>query len=239
MSGRRPIAVSPSAEAQLAKEWKRVLLLCRIEVEKALERGADRRALRAAIARELRAAHPERAIHRAAQTVARGMRRQIASLLGARPPRDIPGLDALIETWERDALAGLRAVLLGGPARADAARADGARRSLLDLAQRAKVAASSATEAATSLAREATRRVRGVVASARAQVLQLGGQANATIQQAAGVESYIWRTMRDSRVRPAHASRDGRRFRWDRPPSDGHPGAAYNCRCVAIPWRRA
>ncbi|QJE73761.1 minor capsid protein [Aerophototrophica crusticola] len=47
--------------------------------------------------------------------------------------------------------------------------------------------------------------------------------------------SYVWRTMRDERVRPSHAERDGKVFRWSDPPQGGHPGEASNCRCWAEP----
>ena len=46
-----------------------------------------------------------------------------------------------------------------------------------------------------------------------------------------GVDAYIWRTMRDDRVRKAHADREGKVFRWQDPPPDGHPGYPINCRC--------
>ena len=44
---------------------------------------------------------------------------------------------------------------------------------------------------------------------------------------------YIWRTQGDSKVRDAHAERDGKVFSWDDPPEGGHPGEDYNCRCTA------
>ena len=48
------------------------------------------------------------------------------------------------------------------------------------------------------------------------------------------VEEYIWRTAGDERVRPNHASKNGKVFRWDDPPKDtGHPGQDIQCRCVA------
>lgn len=50
-----------------------------------------------------------------------------------------------------------------------------------------------------------------------------------------GIETYVWETRDDDRVRPAHRSRDGRVFRWDKPPSDGHPGYPIACRCEAAP----
>lgn len=68
-------------------------------------------------------------------------------------------------------------------------------------------------------------------------------------QTALGIEEYIWRTSQDQRVvgNPAglypkgnhvhgnHYERDGKKFRWDDPPFDGHPGYAINCRCTADP----
>ncbi|MBI5427806.1 MAG: hypothetical protein HZA02_05945 [Nitrospinae bacterium] len=45
-------------------------------------------------------------------------------------------------------------------------------------------------------------------------------------------EVYAWRTMRDKKVRPEHAKREGVVFRWDKPDFD-HPGEARGCRCWA------
>lgn len=74
-------------------------------------------------------------------------------------------------------------------------------------------------------------------------------RAGQRVQQYAGVSRYIWHTMRDLRVvgNPAgyypvghaghedHWSREGKVFAWSEPPSDGHPGEAFGCRCQAIP----
>ena len=63
-------------------------------------------------------------------------------------------------------------------------------------------------------------------------------------QEDAGCGSYVWLTMRDSHVRPAHEDLDGEICSWDDPPltadvssngEDDHPGDDYNCRCVASP----
>ena len=62
---------------------------------------------------------------------------------------------------------------------------------------------------------------------------QSGG--NLYWQRSAGIKEYRWQTMMDDRVRPLHADRQGLIFRWDKPPSDGHPGMAIRCRCVADP----
>lgn len=47
---------------------------------------------------------------------------------------------------------------------------------------------------------------------------------------------YIWRTRGDGKVRSSHAANDGRVFAWDSPPSTGHPGEEFGCRCVAEPF---
>ena len=66
------------------------------------------------------------------------------------------------------------------------------------------------------------------------QVGKLNSQLAQYEQVNQGVDSYIWVTMGDSRVRPAHAERAGKRFYWNNPPSDGHPGWSYRCRCTAL-----
>jgi SPP1 gp7 family putative phage head morphogenesis protein len=70
---------------------------------------------------------------------------------------------------------------------------------------------------------------------ARDQTAKLNSQLTEVRMRRIGVESYEWSTSHDERVRPEHAARDGKIFRWDSPPPDGHPGEAINCRCVAIP----
>lgn len=47
---------------------------------------------------------------------------------------------------------------------------------------------------------------------------------------------YTWRTAGDDRVRHAHAALEGQVFAWTNAPSEGHPGAAPNCRCSAEPY---
>ena len=67
------------------------------------------------------------------------------------------------------------------------------------------------------------------------QVGKLNGRLMEYWQRSAGITHYRWQTMMDDRVRPAHADRQGLIFAWDNPPSDGHPGMAIRCRCVADP----
>lgn len=69
--------------------------------------------------------------------------------------------------------------------------------------------------------------------TARDQAEKIQAFLNEFRQRQLGFSEYIWRTMRDERVRVSHRAREGVRFRWDRPPSDGHPGHPVNCRCLA------
>ena len=65
------------------------------------------------------------------------------------------------------------------------------------------------------------------------QTHKLGSILTQIRQQQMGFEKYKWITRGDDRVRPAHRSRNGRIFRWDKPPYDGHPGYPIMCRCIA------
>jgi SPP1 gp7 family putative phage head morphogenesis protein len=70
---------------------------------------------------------------------------------------------------------------------------------------------------------------------ARDQTLKLNGAITQTRQENAGISRYTWSTSLDERVRPEHAVLEGQVFDWNAPPSVGHPGWDYQCRCVAIP----
>lgn len=67
------------------------------------------------------------------------------------------------------------------------------------------------------------------------QVGKLNGTLSRYRQENAGIESYIWETCHDSRVRPSHADRQGHKYKWSNPPPGGHPGMPIRCRCVALP----
>lgn len=80
----------------------------------------------------------------------------------------------------------------------------------------------------------------------RDQTLTLNSQITKQRQTNVGIESYIWTTAGDDRVRDGsdgpldHAVLDGQTFRWDNPPDVGdgrrlHPGEDYQCRCTAFP----
>lgn len=71
---------------------------------------------------------------------------------------------------------------------------------------------------------------------ARDQVNKLNGQLTELRQNELGIGRYVWRTMRDERVRDSHAAKDGETFEWANPPADtGNPGEDIQCRCYAEP----
>jgi len=71
---------------------------------------------------------------------------------------------------------------------------------------------------------------------ARDQVSKTNAALNEFRQQDIGVTEYTWRTSGDERVREDHRANNGRKFRWDKPPSKtGHPGHDVQCRCTADP----
>ena len=56
----------------------------------------------------------------------------------------------------------------------------------------------------------------------------------------AGSKTYIWRTCADGNVCALCSRKNGKRFRWDVQPDQGHPGACLSCtlgfcRCFAEP----
>ena len=48
------------------------------------------------------------------------------------------------------------------------------------------------------------------------------------------MEFYVWRTMKDSRVRPEHAEREGKKYHISESPL---PAEEFNCRCFAEPFK--
>jgi len=84
---------------------------------------------------------------------------------------------------------------------------------------------------------------------ARDQTSKINTAVNMARQTSIGIEEYTWRTAKDSRVvgtpgglypegnavHGNHYKREGQTFRWDTPPSDGHPGYPIKCRCYSEP----
>jgi SPP1 gp7 family putative phage head morphogenesis protein len=70
---------------------------------------------------------------------------------------------------------------------------------------------------------------------ARDQVSKLNGKLTETRQKGLGISRYTWRTSLDERVRDTHQALEGTSHSWDSPPSVGHPGEDFQCRCRAEP----
>ena len=69
---------------------------------------------------------------------------------------------------------------------------------------------------------------------ARDQTSKAIGQFTKFRQQELGIESFLWRTAADEKVRPSHAEKEGVDFLWSAPPADtGPPGFDVQCRCRA------
>lgn len=69
---------------------------------------------------------------------------------------------------------------------------------------------------------------------ARDQVGKYYGDLNRVRQRDLGIDRFVWRTMRDNRVREEHEDLDGRSFSWSQAPFGG-PGEPVLCRCYADP----
>lgn len=71
---------------------------------------------------------------------------------------------------------------------------------------------------------------------AQDQTSKLNADLNKKRHQEAGIDSYIWRTSHDERVRPRHAALEGNKYKYDEPTGaeDGlPPGQPIRCRCIA------
>lgn len=75
---------------------------------------------------------------------------------------------------------------------------------------------------------------------ARTEVSRVGTEITRARAVSIGSTHFRWRTTGDINVRPSHAKLDKQVFRWDEPPMtdapDIHalPGCVFNCRCVAM-----
>lgn len=69
---------------------------------------------------------------------------------------------------------------------------------------------------------------------ARDQLGKYSGALDKARQEQAGIDSYVWKSVGDDRVRPKHRENNGKRFSWSkRPAQTGHPGEDIQCRCKA------
>lgn len=73
---------------------------------------------------------------------------------------------------------------------------------------------------------------------ARTEMSRARQTATQARHEALGVTEYEWLhagSRKGRQDRPEHVARSGKVFRYDKPPADGPPGFAVNCRCSAIP----
>ena len=68
--------------------------------------------------------------------------------------------------------------------------------------------------------------------------IRKGTPIHLSLKQGVPTTHYVWRTRGDDKVRPSHAANNGRLFSWANPPTTGHPGEDYNCRCERVPYIR-
>lgn len=71
---------------------------------------------------------------------------------------------------------------------------------------------------------------------ARDQTSKLNADLNRKRHQDAGIESYIWRTSQDERVRPRHRDLEGKQYKYGEPTGAEEglpPGQPIQCRCIA------
>lgn len=76
---------------------------------------------------------------------------------------------------------------------------------------------------------------RQMVNSAADQTQKFNSTLSETRWKHAKVNAYRWVTVGDDLVREEHEERNGQVFKWSNPPSDGHPGEPFMCRCEAQP----
>lgn len=69
----------------------------------------------------------------------------------------------------------------------------------------------------------------------KARRLRFRSKSDQQSKQAHPTTHYIWRTKGDDKVRPEHASREGKIFAWN-DPAIQPPGTEYGYRCTAIPY---
>lgn len=95
--------------------------------------------------------------------------------------------------------------------------------------RRTKKHVTDAIAAAMGITKKRARRI------ANDQLHRLSIALTAIRNQQMGIETYIWQTREDDRVRRVHRERNHKVFRWDTPPFDGAPGMPINCRCLSVP----
>lgn len=151
------------------------------------------------------------------------LQRQIRSALGVEVPLSDPRYGDRLRAWTLENVGLIKSIpsdALGSVERLVVAGVNTGRR-WEDLAQKIEDRFAVSRSRAALIARDQIGKFYGSVQRAR--------------QTNLGITHYTWRTSLDERVRPEHAAREGKRFAWNDPPEDGHPGHPINCRCTAEP----
>lgn len=69
---------------------------------------------------------------------------------------------------------------------------------------------------------------------AQDQTVKMAARLDRARQEEVGLTEYEWRHSGKLRPRPVHVARNGRIYRWSKPPEDGHPGTQPYCGCKAL-----
>ncbi|KAA2237681.1 phage head morphogenesis protein [Salinarimonas soli] len=159
------------------------------------------------------AARNEQAWMRAAAQMSESLRQEIRRApTGAVMREKLTEQVGLITSLPRDAAA--RAQKIALEARTSGIRAEAVGAKIMRLGEVSEARAN--TIARTEVSRTAT-------ALTEARALHIGS------------EEYVWRTSKDTDVRPSHRAMEGKVVRWDSPPvldrMTGHAGSFPNCRC--------
>ncbi len=162
-------------------------------------------------------------INPVAERVSRFAHRELQSIIGIDVSQNVPGVSDHIAEWRRQNVKLIKGGLEDMRGQID----DVFKESLRSGLRVEKVADLLRERFRVSLSRANL--------IARDQVLKLNGQITRQRQQSVGISQYRWVTSRDERVRPAHRILDGTIQQWDNPPSEGNPGDAVLCRCIAVP----
>lgn len=150
--------------------------------------------------------------------------KQVSSVIGVEVLPQLGQASALLEKWAKDNVALIKSL--------DSRYFEEVRQAIL----------TTVTEGHSTRALSKAISGRFSVARSRADLIATDqvGTLNAEITQERqtqlGIESYIWSSSGDSRVRPLHEQLNGTTRRWDDPhPTEGHPGMPIRCRCTALP----
>lgn len=160
------------------------------------------------------------------------VKKELGSVLAINLRKDIPGLSTLIDEWR---LRNVELIESGIMARSEVVKLKSLLSDVSDVIERAYAEGLRVEDLSDILKQRYGVSNSRANLIARDQILKLNGDINHHRQTTVGITEYTWSTSRDERVRKSHQALQGTRQQWISPPSVGHPGQDYQCRCVAIP----